>query len=316
MDGFKSYCRHILARFTGMLPVLVSVALIAGLVLTACADDQPGPAENSFVDDLGRLVNIEGMPQRIVSLSPSNTEILFALGLGDRVVGVTSFCDYPPEAMDKESVGDFYPPDIEKIVALAPDLILATDIHRHEVIPALEVRDLTVFALAPQTLDEVMSSMHKAGLVTGQEDEALALIGEMQSRIEQVEGELGDLEERPRVLYVTWHDPLWTVGRNTWIDDLITIAGGTNVFAQYFESGAMVEVEWAVFLDPEVIIAGSWSFDWASNSTALEGTTARLNDRVYPSDDNLVQRSSPRLVDALAWFAHFIHPEVFDEPED
>lgn len=316
MDGFKSCRRHILARFTGMLPVLVSVALIAGLVLTACADDQPGPAENSFVDDLGRLVTIEGTPRRIVSLSPSNTEILFALGLGDRVVGVTSFCDYPPEAMDKESVGDFYPPDIEKIVALAPDLILATDIHRHEVIPALEVRGLTVFALAPQTLDEVMSSMHKAGLVTGQEDEALALIGEMQSRIEQVEGELGDLEERPRVLYVTWHDPLWTVGRNTWIDDLITIAGGTNVFAQYFESGAMVEVEWAIFLDPEVMIAGSWSFDWASNATALEGTAARLNGRVYPSDDNLVQRSSPRLVDALAWFAHFIHPEVFDEPED
>jgi len=296
---------------------MLSAALMLVLLVTACTAEHPlpTPAGTVLVDDLGRLVTIGGTPERIVSLSPANTEILFALGLGDKVVGVTDFCDYPPEAEDKEKVGGFYPPDIEKIIALNPDLILATDIHRHEAIPALEEHGFTVFALAPQTLDEVMASINRAGQITGQEEEALQLVSQMRNRITEIEGELVHVEERPRVFYMTWHDPMWTVGRNTWIDDLITIAGGVNVFSGYFESGAMVEVEWVVFLNPEIIIASSWSFDWASDATELEGTDARLNGRVYQSDDNLVQRSSPRLVDALDWFAHFIHPEIFDEPE-
>jgi len=313
----RTLCRRVVARSTGRVGVVLSAALALVLILTACTAEHPLPTPNgtSLVDDLGRLVEVEGTPERIVSLAPANTEILFALGLGDSVVGVTDFCDYPPEAMDKEKVGAYYPPDIEKIIALNPDLILATDIHRHEAIPALEDHGFTVFALAPQTLDEVMASIDRAGQITGQEEEALDLIGEMQSRIEQVEEALIDVEERPSVFYITWHDPLWTVGRNTWIDDLITIAGGVNVFSEYFESGAMVEVEWVIYLNPEVIIASSWSFDWANNATELDGIDARLNSRIYRSDDNLVQRSSPRLVKALDWFAYFIHPEIFDEPE-
>ncbi len=314
MDNFNLSWRRMVTRFTERLPMVLGIALIAGLVLTGCAPDQPAPAGDPFVDDLGRLVNIEETPRRIVSLSPANTEILFALGLDGKVVGVTNFCDYPPEAMEKETVGDFYPPDIEKIVALDPDLIVATDIHRHDVIPALEDKGFTVFALAPQTLQEVLECLHKLGELTGEGEAARQLVSEMQRRIAEIQEKAAAIEDRPRVLYVTWHDPLWTVGRDTWIDDLITIAGGVNIFSAYFESGAMVEVEWAIFLNPEVIIAGDWSYDWANDATELEGTDARLNGRVYPSDDNLVQRSSPRLVEALAWFAHFIHPEVFEEP--
>ena len=321
MDNVNISWRRMVTRFTGrLLLVVLGMALVLGLVLTACAPDQPAPTDqpapagNAFVDDLGRMVTIEETPRRIVSLSPANTEILFALGLGEKVVGVTNFCDYPAEAMDNESVGDFYPPDIEKIVALDPDLIVATDIHRHDVIPALEDKGFTVFGLAPQTLQEILECFHKLGEITGEEEAALQLVKEMERKIEEVQEKAAAIEDTPRVLYVTWHDPLWTVGRNTWIDDLITIAGGVNIFSAYFESGAMVEVEWAIFLNPEVIIAGSWSYDWANDATELEGTDARLNGHVYPSDDNLVQRSSPRLVEALAWFAHFIHPEVFEEP--
>lgn len=318
MIDMKSPRRHIQPRRTKCLLVLVSTSLAIFLGLASCVPVNTPPPESPeyVVDDLGRMVAVQESPQRIVSLSPANTEVLFALGLGDQVVGVTDFCNHPPEALDKEKVGAFYPPDIEKIVALAPDLILAGDIHRHEIIPALEERGFTVFALAPQTLDEVLESITKVGKLTGREGEAAGLVSSMQERIDRIQRETAELEEKPRVLYVTWHDPLWTVGRNTWIDDLIEIAGGVNIFARYFESGAMVEIEWVVLLNPEVIITSAWSLEWAKDEPLLANTGARQQGRIYQSDDDLVQRPTPRLLDGLEWFAHFIHPEIFEEPED
>jgi iron complex transport system substrate-binding protein len=308
----KMFCNQILARSTNLfLVALLSIAL----VLAACTTPVQTPAQY-VVDDLGRLVAINGTPQRIISLAPSNTEILFALGLGDKVVGVTMYCDYPPEAQDKEKVGDYYGPDIEKIIALQPDLILATDFHRFDLIPALEQQGLAVFAVAPQTLDDVLESIQKIGEITGKEAEASELVKGMKSKIEEIEEQTKALEQKPRVFYMTWHDPMWTVGRNTWIDDLITIAGGVNIFSQYFESGAMVEIEWVIFLNPEIIIASEWSYDWALNATELASTSASQTGRIYTFDDDLAQRPGPRLVEGLDWFAYLIHPEIFEEPED
>jgi iron complex transport system substrate-binding protein len=308
----KMFCNQILARSTNLfLVALLSIAL----VLAACTTPVQTPAQY-VVDDLGRLVAINGTPQRIISLAPSNTEILFALGLGDKVVGVTMYCDYPPEAQDKEKVGDYYGPDIEKIIALQPDLILATDFHRFDLIPALEQQGFAVFAVAPQTLDDVLESIQKIGEITGKEAEASELVKGMKSKIEEIEEQTKAFEQKPRVFYMTWHDPMWTVGRNTWIDDLITIAGGVNIFSQYFESGAMVEIEWVIFLNPEIIIASEWSYDWALNATELASTSASQTGRIYTFDDDLAQRPGPRLVEGLDWFAYLIHPEIFEEPED
>jgi iron complex transport system substrate-binding protein len=293
--------------------------LSIALVLTACtAEWQPPEVEEPeyVVDDLGRLVTINGTPERIISLAPSNTEILFALGLGDKVVGVTMYCDYPPEAQNKEKVGDYYGPDIEKIIALQPDLIFATDFHRFELIPALEEQGFAVFAVAPQTLEDVLESIHKIGTITGKEAEALELLDGMTSKIEEIAEQTGELEEKPSVLYMTWHDPMWTIGRNTWIDNLISIAGGANIFSQYFESGAMVEIEWVIFLNPEIIITSEWSYDWALNASELASTNARQTGRIYTFDDDLAQRPGPRLVEGLEWFAYLIHPEIFDGLED
>ena len=314
MSRMKRFCKQIFARGTNWFLALLTISL----VLTACSPTEQTPTQY-VVDDLGRLVAINGTPQRIVSLAPSNTEIMFALGLGEKVVGVTDSCDYPPEALEKEKVGGYYVPDIEKIIALEPDLVLATDFHRFELIPALEEQGFTVFAVAPQTLDDVLESIQKVGKVTGKEEEATELVNEMQSKIEEIEELTQGLEERPRVFYVTWHDPIWTIGRNTWIDDLIWIAGGNNTFSQYFESGAMVEIEWVLFCNPEVIIASAWPsvYEWAMNETVLNATAARQNNRVFACDDNLVQRPGPRLVKGLEWFAHFIQPDIFpEEPED
>jgi len=311
MNRTKIFCKQILARGTNwFLVALLSIVL----VLAACTTPVQTPTQY-VVDDLGRLVAVNGTHQRIISLAPSNTEILFALGLGDEVVGVTMYCDYPPEAQDKEKVGDYYGPDIEKIIALQPDLILATDFHRFDLIPALEQQGFAAFAVAPQTLDDVLESIQKIGEITGKEAEASELVDEMTTKIEEVEEQTKDLEQKPSVFYMTWHDPMWTVGRNTWIDDLINIAGGVNMFSQYFESGAMVEIEWVILLNPAIIITSEWSYDWAQNATELASTNASQTGRIYTFDDDLAQRPGPRLIEGLEWFAHFIHPEIFEEPE-
>ena len=311
MTDMRMFRQQILARGTTWL---LAVLLGTALVLAACTTPVQTPTQY-VVDDLGRLVGINGTPQRIISLAPSNTEILFALGLGDKVVGVTMYCDYPAEAQDKEKVGDYYGPDIEKMIALQPDLILATDFHRFDLIPTLEEQGVAVFAVAPQTLQDVLESIQKIGQITGKEAEALELVNGMESKIEGIEEQTEELAERPRVFYMTWYDPMWTVGRNTWIDELINMAGGMNIFSENFEGGAMVQIEWVILHDPQIIITSEWSYDWALNATELASTDASQTGRIHTFDDDLAQRPGPRLVDGLEWFAHLIHPEIFEEPE-
>ena len=138
----------------------------------------------------------------------------------------------------------------------------------------------------------------------------------MRSKIEEIEEQTKELEQKPSVLYMTWHDPMWTVGRNTWIDELINMAGGMNIFSENFEGGAMVQIEWVILHDPEIIITSEWSYDWALNATELASTNASQTGRIYTFDDDLAQRPGPRLVQGLDWFAYLIHRGIFEEPED
>jgi len=305
MSRIKSFCKQISARRTNWFLVLLSISL----VLTACS-----PSLGTFVDDLGRQVTIERIPQRIVSLAPSNTEILFALGLGEKVVGVTDWCDYPPEALDKEKVGSYDTPDIEKIVALTPDLILVAYGTTMDVINNLVGLELTVFGIKSTDLDDVLNDIITVGEITDKEVEAHALTSEMESRIQAVTDETSELEERPRVFYIVWHDPLWTAGSETFIHELIEKGGGVNI-CQNITGYTTISIEEVVARNPEVIITSEWSFEWAQNETLLQGTNASQSGRIYQGDDDLVQRPGPRLVEGLEWFAYFIHPEIFEEPE-
>jgi iron complex transport system substrate-binding protein len=306
MSRIKSFCKQIFARGTNWFLVLLSMSLI----LTACS-----PSLGTFVDDLGRQVTIERIPQRIVSLAPSNTEILFALGLGDKVVGVTDWCDYPPEALEKGKVGSYDTPDIEKIVALNPDLVLVAYGTTMDVINNLVGLGLTVFGIKSTDLDDVLNDIRTVGNITGKKAEADALTSEMESRIQAVTDQTEGLEERPRVFYIVWHDPLWTAGSETFIHELIEKAGGVNI-CQNITGYTTISIEEIVARNPEVIITSEFSFEWAQNETLLQGTNASQTERIYTGDDDLVQRPGPRLVEGLEWFAHFIHPEIFEEPED
>ena len=301
----------------------ISVLLMAALLLpaTACTTEAlPG----TFIDGLGRTVNIEEVPETIISLAPSNTEILYALGLEDKLVGVTEYCDYPPEAQDKPKIGGFSTVDIEIVVEIQPDLILAANKHKDDIIPALEGLGLTVFALDPKTLDEVLESITLVGEITGEEEAASLLVAEMSNRIEAVTDETDNLPEaqRLRVFYVTWHDPLMTVGSGALHNELIQQAGGTNIFQDLTENYPKISLEAVIEANPQVIITGismgsgeDLPFQFISTEPRLEDVDARINNRISAITNDLVSRSGPRTVDALEQLAEMIHPEIFGEAE-
>ncbi|MCK5317646.1 MAG: cobalamin-binding protein [Anaerolineales bacterium] len=301
----------------------ISALLMVALLLpaTACTTEAlPG----TFIDGLGRTVNIEEVPETIISLAPSNTEILYALGLEDKIVGVTEYCDYPEAAQDKPKIGGFSTVDVERVVEIQPDLILAANKHKDDTIPALERLGLTVLALDPKTLDEVLEAITLVGRCTGSEDEASLLVTEMNNRIEAVTDETDNLTpaQRLRVLYVTWHDPLMTVGSGALHNELIQQAGGTNIFQDLTDNYPNISLEAVIEANPQVIITGvgmgtgeDLPFQFASTEPRLEDVDARINNRVYAITNNLVSRSGPRTVDALERLAKMIHPEIFGEIE-
>ncbi|MFC2123099.1 ABC transporter substrate-binding protein, partial [Bacteroidota bacterium] len=182
----------------------------------------------TVVDDLGREVTIKKLPQRIISLAPSNTEILFALGLGDRVVGVTQYCNYPEAAKTKPRVAGYSTPSLEKVIALEPDLILADAIHEKTVLPTLEKHKLTVIVMAAKSIDTVLDDITLVGKVTGKSRAASQLVDGLDARISAVTAKTQSLplEERPRILHILWHNPIWSMGSETFIDDLLQKAGG------------------------------------------------------------------------------------------
>jgi len=315
----KRFLKQIFARGTNRFLMLLSIALVIALVLTIYISAKPTyeaePASQLYVfDDLGRLVPINGTPQRIISLAPSNTEILCALGLGERIVGVTDYCDYPPEALNKTKVGGYANPDAEKIVALNSDLVLVAHGTPMDVINNLVGLGLTVFGIKTTDLDDLLNDVRRIGEITDTEAEAQALTFEMESRIQAVTNQTDELEQRPRVFYIVWHDPLWTAGSGTFINELIEKSGGVNIF-QNVTGYPTISIEEVIARDPEIIITSEWSYEWAINASELASTNASQTGRIYTCDDDLAQRPGPRLIEGLEWFAHFIHPEIFEEPE-
>ena len=281
--------------------------------------EEAAPSSIKVTDQLGRVVKLEKIPERLISLSPSNTEILFALGLGDRVVGVTDYCDYPPEAQAKPEIGGFNTTSIEKVVALFPDLVLAASVQEKRIIPALEGKGLTVFALDSRTVDEVLESITLVGEVTGKGEAASHLVAGMRNRIEAVTDKTDNLPQaqRPRVFYIIWHDPLMTAGSGTRHNELIQMAGGSNI-AQDLTGYATISLEVVIKANPQVIIASAGHgsgedlpFQYVRTEPRFRDVDARINHRVYSIDTDLAARPGPRIVDALAKFAEFIHPELF-----
>ena len=314
----------------GML--LLAILMAASISLVGCkstsGDGNSTETGTTFpmivIDDLGREVTIEEMPTTIVSLAPSNTEILYALGLEDKLVAVTEFCNYPEAAMGKEKVGGYGDVDIEKIVVLNPDLILAEDLHKHEVIPALERLGFTVIALVPHNFQEIMDSIRLIGRVAGVEEKALQIVDDMSNKIKAITDETDkiDQEEKPKVLYVIWHQPIMSVGSDTRIHELIEKAGGVNIAAVAGEGYPTLTLEEIINTNPQVIMVnaedyegGDISLQFILNESRLAVVDAFINGQIYGINADLTNRPTPRIVEALELMAKMIHPEIFGAAE-
>ncbi len=302
--------------------ILLGITLLAGTVAactTATPTETPTPTSTSITitDHFNRVVTIEKYPQRIISLSPAHTEILFALGLGDRVVGVSEYSDYPPEAKAKPSVGAYDTPNIETIISMAPDLVLATEEHEAE-IAQLESRGIVTVGLKPTTVSEVLATITIIGQITGQDEAAARLVADMHQRIDAITEKTRSLTDaqRLRVFYIIWHDPIWTVGSGTFHDELIRMAGGVNI-AGNLTGYVDISLEAVIAANPQVIIAGvgmgtgvDLPLQFVQTDDRLSGVDARINNRIYGANMDIVSRPGPRLVDALEIFFSLIHPEL------
>lgn len=300
---------------------LILTLLIA--LLTACAPQAAAttaPFEQSmtYTDSLGRTVTLEATPQRIVSLAPSNTEILFAVGAGSQVVGRDEFSDYPPEAASVQSIGgSFGEYNTEAILAIEPDLVLAAEINPPELVQQLEDLGLTVYYLGnPTTLEEMYENLETVAKLTGHD--ASELVASLKARVAAVDEKIAPLSSRIPVFYeIDATDPTkpWTYGPGTFGDLLISRAGGYNIGGIASDPYPQISIEQIVAANPSVIILGDSMWGVTAESVKArpgwETIPAVQSDRIYPFDDNLVSRPGPRLVDGLEQLAQLLHPGSF-----
>lgn len=267
----------------------------------------------TLTDDAGRSVTLPAAPARIVSVAPSNTEILFAVGAGDRVVAVDRFSDFPPEAKTRESLGSYVKPDLEKLVAAAPDLVVATNVHTKVLVPQLEQRGIAVIVLEPRDLDGVLERILLVGRVTGTADRAGRVVRDLRTRVEAVAAKVQGAA--PPTVFFEIDPKLYTAGPGTFIDDLIRRARGTNIAADATTKYPQLSSETVVLKDPQVIVladdAAGVTPDAVRARPGWQGIAAVRTDRIATIHPDLTNRPGPRLVDGLELLAKALHPDRF-----
>lgn len=310
-------------QLTHVAPVFL-LLLITAHTANAQANEPPPPratSSTSFVeviDETGRPVRVPQPVNRIVSLAPSLTELVFALGAGNRLVGDTDYCDYPPEALSKPKVGGAINPSIEQIVAFRPDLVLMTKtLNRRETVLALDQLGIVSYATDPRTVESVLASFQHLGDLIGERDTGRRLAGSLRARLDDLRYHLGQRPPR-RVLFIVWLDPLITIGRDTFLADALRWAGAESVVTTT-QDWPQISLEEIVHLQPEYLIFATSHEESAMQNfkalAALPGwrsLDAVRNKRIAIISD-AIDRPSPRLVGAIEDLAHQLHPAAFKE---
>lgn len=280
----------------------------------------PAPEPIKLTDGLGRSIELAAPAQRIVSIAPSNTEILFALGAGKQVVGREELSDYPAEAKNVTSIGSvFQKINTEAIVALKPDLILAAEINSPEQVKALEDLKLTVYYLQnPKTFEDLYANLETVGKLTGRSAEAAKLNESLKARYDSVVKNLAAAKDAPTVFYeIDATDPTkpYTSGPGTFIDLVIGLAGGKNIGAELKGAFAQISSEELVKQNPNLIVLGDALYGVTPESVAQRpgwsALSAVKDKQIFAFDDNLISRPGPRLIDGLEQMAQLLHPELF-----
>lgn len=259
-----------------------------------------------FRDQLGREVKVKYPPQKVISMAPSVTEMLFAIGLDEEIVGVTDYCNYPPRAREKPKIGGYFNPNLETILSLNPDLVVATaDGYNRGVIEKLSSLGISCYVVNPQTVPEILETMLELGQVTGKVEESRETVEALHKRLEAVRARVREIpaDKRVKVFYCMGPTELWTAGSGTYIDDLIEEAGGVNIAHDSKQRWFQFSAEELIRRNPDVIIVAGM----ISNDEVLElplwsryrEVKAVKEDRIYPFDPDMLNRPGPRSVDVL-----------------
>jgi iron complex transport system substrate-binding protein len=279
-------------------------------------------------------------PERIVSLSPSNTEILFAVGAGDKVVGVTDYCNYPTaveariETAEIARVGGYWNPSVETIASLKPDLVLVstaqctvktnnckTSCSRRceltiKVANNLKSLGLNVMTLAPHSMNDILDDILRVGKTTGNSAQAVNLVKNLKQRIDKVVTNSKTLSDKPRVYFEVWNNPYISVNSGTWIGNLISLAGGANVFGETVSEWPIIQSEDIIQRNPDVMVfpvipnvPRFWgSFEAVKKRLGWKNISAVRNGNLYELPRDCISRPGPRLVESLEMLAEMIHP--------
>ncbi len=298
--------------------LVILFALTLALPVRVHAQNGATPALREVTDETGRVVKIPQPVRRIVSLAPSLTETVYALGLQDRLVGDTDYCDYPADAAKKHKVGGAINPNMEEVAALKPDVVLVVkSLNRLETVRALEQLGIAVYSADPHSVGDVLSSIKKLSEVLGAEKAGAALDEKLEGRLSAVAQKLKGAEPK-RVMFVVWTQPLQSVGRKTFIADVLEHAGASSVVDSK-QDWPQFSLEEAVKLQPEYLVFASSHSEAVKNDVealALKpGWSAMdaVKKRKITIISDAVNRPGPRIVDAVEELARQLHPEVFAE---
>ena len=297
-------------RIFEVLRAIFVVALIGcGLAFNACTDKKSEVTGVSFrivQDDLGRSVKLPGKVQRAISLAPSLTEAIFAVGAGDRLVGVTAYCNYPEGTNVIEKVGDTQTPNIERIITLKPDVVFVSTASQLEAfMQTLEQQNISVYVTDPADLDGMMRNLRTLGSIFGTEKTAEDLVAKLDSRAKAADESVKN-KPKPRVFVQISNEPLFTIGQESFLTEIVNRAGGESVTKDVAAAYPKLSKETALAMNPDVIILSD-SEDNRGPNDVFKNSPAVKNGRVYRVNADILSRPGPRLVDALEQISVYLH---------
>jgi iron complex transport system substrate-binding protein len=303
-------------RSAGALQIYAVVLIV--LLFTSCSGTNTAPGTagptREVTDEAGRRLRLPEKIDRIISLAPNLTEIVYAVGAGGQLVGDTDYCDYPAAAKSVAKIGDTMHPSVERIIALKPQIVLVSTASQLEVFTKqLDQQNITVYVTNPQSLEDVFRSIQTLGDLFGHHDATVTLVADLRKRAASVEAATKILKP-VNVFYQVSDEPLYTIGRDAFLTDLIRQAGGVSVTGDVPGAFPRYSDEAALAAKPDAIILPSGGAMATANSKAapaLKNSPAVLNNRIYKIDENHLQRPGPRLVDGLEEMARALHPEGF-----
>lgn len=295
--------------------LIAACLLVCGFLFTSCknqtsAETPVNPQSREITDDSGRRVSLPEKVERAVSLAPNLTEIAFAVDAGDRLVGVTTFCNYPAEALKIQKIGDTQSPNIENIIALKPQVVLVSTASQMENFSkTIEQQGIKVFVTNPNSLDDIYQTVLQFGEIFGKVEKARQVVDELKKRVSDVDKKTNSVKDEKVFLQIS-REPLFTVGKNSFMTDLINRAGGASVTANVEMAYPNLSKETALALNPEAIILSDSEDNREPNDVFINSSAVK-NGKVFKINADLISRPAPRIVDALEQMAKALHPESF-----